>query len=1472
MTHHKRSLTTAAAAFVLVAGSAILFSAVVFGQSSGQARPATAVGTRSPNGAGAVFQPSQLSLGHFAPVNFAELAKKEAESPMQLQNEQEFEPPVPGPKPVIHSNVKVPYLPTTGPAQPQSAAATGTPSAMWSKTFQAVVLSSTSIPPDTMGAVGTTHVMTVTNDKILIQLRDGRVVSGPVTLTSFWNGVTVKGQGVSAFDPKIYFDRFNNRFIFESSANGPGVNSGAMFAVSATADPTGAWYRWSVVADSSSTGVPNGSGTWIDYPTVGFNKDWIVVDENVFTYTCNASSCANSGYWGQQVYVLDKQAAYSNTLGAINLFASDFANTCVNSATQNSELGCGFTMAPTIVEDNTTDVVYLVEDWDSTSGQLRLSKITGTPSAPALTVGTQFPQSINSWRFDAARIGTSANCGGTCSGGYMPQRQQSANLPSSQRVMANDSRIQNSVLRNGNLWCAHTVMLSSSAQPAGTTIGGTGNPIDNHSGIQWWEIDPTIETGTAAPPLQRGRIEDPTANNCHNGSGGTSSISPCNGTTSAQFGEFFAFPNISVNANGDVLLGFSHFSPLTYPSSGYAIRLSTDLPNTTRDPVIFRSGQANYNIGGFSGTNRQNRWGDYSSAQTDPADDTSFWSIQEYSGTVRDFGIGLAGNWETWWAMVSPSNTTPSTGSLEINEFRLRGPQGIRDEFVELYNPSDTPLVVEASDGTEGWGLAFSPNGTSGIQQFAVIPNGMLIAPRGHFLLADSPDASNGPGVVYSLNSYPGSEIRTANSDFGWSLDLADNGGLGLFTTSNTANYSSSTELDAAGFSSIAAGLFKQGNGIPAITATTPTGQTTFFRSLASGLPQATQVNENDFLFADTALETFGAVTPYLGAPGPENLGSPIHANGNDLVVTMLDPNVPSDAYPNFAYDPTPDANDAAGTAIIRRVFTNNSGQSITRLRFRIVSITGPTNQQGGSADLRVRSSTGPEIVTLSDTSTRSVDATTLEEPPTQSNGGGDNSSLRAGTVTLAAPLADGNSIALSFLFGVQQTGTATIAIEAEGIPGVSTFFTASGTADDLVSATPTPTPTPIATATPTPTASPTATATASPTATATASPTATATASPTASPTATATASPTATATASPTATATASPTPNPTATASPTATATASPTATPIATATPTATPSPIPTTPTPSPTITPGATVTPTVTPQATATPTATPNATATPTVTPASSATPTPTATATPAATRNISTRDAVGTGEHQEIGGFIISGDANRRILIRGLGASLRSMGVEGAIDDPFLVLHEPDGAVLVSNDNWRDAQEADIEATGIPPTDDLESAIIINLPPGNYTAILGGKNGTTGVGQVEIYDIDQTVGKLGNLSTRGDVGTDANVLIAGVILSGGSSEAIFRGVGPSLAKRGVAAPLADPMLEVRNANGDLMMSNDNWQDDPAQAALITASGIPPEDPKESAIVLVNPPAGAYTAILAGKDNGTGVGLVETYIK
>lgn len=244
---------------------------------------------------------------------------------------------------------------------------------------------------------------------------------------------------------------------------------------------------------------------------------------------------------------------------------------------------------------------------------------------------------------------------------------------------------------------------------------------------------------------------------------------------------------------------------------------------------------------------------------------------------------------------------------------------------------------------------------------------------------------------------------------------------------------------------------------------------------------------------------------------------------------------------------------------------------------------------------------------------------------------------------------------------------------------------------------------------------------------------------------------------------------------------------------------------------------------------------------------------------------------VQTGDGVGIGGFIITGNAPKHVLLRALGPSIT--GITGLLADPVLELHRS-GGPTITNDNWRDdpVQEAAIIATGIPPSNNLESAIDTTLLPGAYTAIVRGKNNTSGIALIEVYDLSPAVpAKLANISTRAFVGTSSDIVIAGFILSGnnGSDKIIARGIGPSLTALGVANALANPTLELRDSNGALLMSNNNWQDDAAQAAELTAAGLAPANPSESGIVATLAP-GAYTALLAGLNNTTGVGLVEVY--
>ena len=257
---------------------------------------------------------------------------------------------------------------------------------------------------------------------------------------------------------------------------------------------------------------------------------------------------------------------------------------------------------------------------------------------------------------------------------------------------------------------------------------------------------------------------------------------------------------------------------------------------------------------------------------------------------------------------------------------------------------------------------------------------------------------------------------------------------------------------------------------------------------------------------------------------------------------------------------------------------------------------------------------------------------------------------------------------------------------------------------------------------------------------------------------------------------------------------------------------------------------------------------------------------------PSQALNISSRSHVASGENVMIGGFIVTGNADKRVIIRAIGPSLQQFNVPNPLADPVLELHGSTGDLIASNDNWKQTQQVLIESTGLAPTNDLESAVVATLPPGAYTARVSGQGGAGGIGLVEVYDLDSAAAsKLANISTRSLVQTGDNRLIGGFILGNdnGAAKVIVRAIGPSLTPSGVSNALADPTLELRDSNGALLLTDDNWQDDPNQAGQITASGLAPGNPLEAAISTSLLP-GTYTIIVAGKNGGTGIGLVEVY--
>ena len=258
---------------------------------------------------------------------------------------------------------------------------------------------------------------------------------------------------------------------------------------------------------------------------------------------------------------------------------------------------------------------------------------------------------------------------------------------------------------------------------------------------------------------------------------------------------------------------------------------------------------------------------------------------------------------------------------------------------------------------------------------------------------------------------------------------------------------------------------------------------------------------------------------------------------------------------------------------------------------------------------------------------------------------------------------------------------------------------------------------------------------------------------------------------------------------------------------------------------------------------------------------------------PAGVANISTRLSVGVNSDVLIGGFIIAGNAPKKVIIRAIAPSLRANGipVAGALLDPTLQL--VGSGLSITNDDWRATQEQAITDSSVPPTDNRESAIVATLNPGNYTAIVRGKDGATGIGLVEVFDLGtasldiSSNSSLANISTRGLVQTRDDVMIGGFIIAGATTRIIARAIGPSLVAQGLPDALEDTTLELHGAGG-LIASNDDWQSSQRQQIIDTT--VPPVDSRESAVV-ANLPPGNYTAVVRGKNGTTGAALVEVYV-
>ena len=423
-------------------------------------------------------------------------------------------------------------------------------------------------PPDTQGTVGPHHLMVTLNNNVTIESRTGAVLQS-VSIAGFWSSL---GNISEAFDPRVLYDPYANRWIISAGANAASPSSYILIGASATSDPTGGWFLYKVKVGASGQ-------SWADYPTLGFNGDWIVVQANVFTV-------GDFAFLGSHIYAFNKADLYAGGSGQYTMF-------------QDST---GFSDYPAVTHDNTLATEYLVRNWNSGAGTLRISTITGPVGSEVLTTGVAYPKASSGWQ-DSAPLTN-----------FAPQ------LGSNSKIDTDDSRIENCVYRNGSLWAAQTVYLPASGTP-------------NRSIAQWWQVN--TASGSLGVVQQFGRVD----------------------SASAQYD--YAYPTLDVNARDDMMIGYSRFGASQYASANYSFRLHNDPPNTLRPDTVFKAGEAPYFKDFGTG---DNRWGDYSNVAVDPVNDRDLWTIQEYAGTANNWGTWW-GNVSFDTAAPTPTPTATATAT-----------------------------------------------------------------------------------------------------------------------------------------------------------------------------------------------------------------------------------------------------------------------------------------------------------------------------------------------------------------------------------------------------------------------------------------------------------------------------------------------------------------------------------------------------------------------------------------------------------------------------------------------------------------------------------------------------------------------------------------------------------------------------------------------------------------------------------------
>ncbi len=524
-----------------------------------------------------------------AEIDVTKLAREQADKPTDF-TPREFAPPnqvfreedvLPAEDiaPAADENSTVTSQRTNAPSSPTVASPSPATSYIGHSDVPKVGTGNIVIPPDTTGAVGTAKIVTSLNNNFVIHTKSTGAQLSAVSQDTFWTPAGTVGP----FDPRIVYDPYNSRWIVAAVSNAQTATSSILIGISNTSDPSGAFTLFRIDADAANT-------TWADFPTLGFNRNWVSVNVNMIVTSSGAFSTGKN-------LVVDYAQLRAGTFSG-SLFS-----------------GSGFTTSPALTYSITENNLYAPTHLSSAGGTYRVDVIAGTPPTPTYTIGATLTRTGGGW--------TQPNVGGSIQ--ILPQAAPISGAsscgPTPCRLETQDSQIRsNPVFRNGSIYYAQTIGL-----PAGTMT---------RTVVQWTRL--TAATGVFA---DGGRIDDPTA-------------------TQTNGGKWYAYPSIAVNANNDVMLGWSQFASNQPAAAGYNYRFHSDAPGLMRDPLIYKAGEDYYNKT-FGGG--RNRFGDYSVTQVDPSNDLDLWTLQQYSmlrvGTDDGNTGSNSSRWSTWWARVASDPT-----------------------------------------------------------------------------------------------------------------------------------------------------------------------------------------------------------------------------------------------------------------------------------------------------------------------------------------------------------------------------------------------------------------------------------------------------------------------------------------------------------------------------------------------------------------------------------------------------------------------------------------------------------------------------------------------------------------------------------------------------------------------------------------------------------------------------------------------